>query len=108
MMQHTGRQQTICVTCNTSPTKGSDGVIRCKCTDKQWYRPGPVQADAKTDALLRQKGFLLTGGGSYYYNYHGPLTIFILSDGTWSLEGAEPTVADLQEYLFSLPDQSSA
>jgi hypothetical protein len=49
----------------------------------------------------------LTGGGSYYYNYHGPLTIFILSDGTWSLEGAEPTIPDLQEYLSSLLDQPS-
>ena len=104
-MEHASRGPTICGACNTSPKKQADGVLRCGCPDKQWYKPGPVQADAKTDALLRQKGFVLTGGGSYYYNYHGPLTIFILSDGTWSLEGAEPTITNLQDYLLSLPDE---
>lgn len=102
-MEHTSR---VCGACNTLPTKQADGVLRCGCPDKQWYEPGQVQADAKTEALLRQKGFVLTGGGSYYY-YRESLTIFILSDGTWRLEGAEPTIANLREHLMSMPDEPS-
>ena len=103
-MKHVGSGIPICGACNTAPTKRADGVFRCECADVPWFEPVPVQADAATDALLRQKGFMLTGAGSYYYRLG--VTIFVLSGNKWKLEGAEKTCDDLHEYLSSLPDQS--
>ena|ERR1039457_3380951 len=105
-MQHTSREPTICEACKTPPQKQADGVLRCKCPDKQWHEPGPVRAGAATEALLKQKGFDLAGCGWYYYG-SGSELITLFTDGTWLLENAGTTITDLKEYLLSLPDRKS-
>jgi hypothetical protein len=105
-MEHVSQEPTICKTCNTAPRRQGDGVLRCKCPDKQWYKPGPVRADAETTALLKQKGFDLAGCGWYYYG-SGSELLTLFTDGMWLLENAQTTITDLKEYLLSLPDRKS-
>jgi hypothetical protein len=106
MTEHISPEPIVCETCNTSPKKQTDGVIRCKCLDKHWRQSSPIRADATTAALLKQKGFDLAGCGWYYYGSDGTL-ITIFNDNTWLLEYAQTSITDLGEYLRSLPDQPS-
>jgi hypothetical protein len=105
-MEYLTPEPTICPTCNTSPKKGTNDVIRCECPDKEWHSPGPVRASAEAVTLLKQKGFDLAGCGWYYYGSDSTL-ITLFSDGTWLLEYKETTIKNLKEYLLSLPDRPS-
>lgn len=95
---------TICKVCNTRPRIGPDGVGRCNCPDKTWHEFRPVSADVETVVLLKRKGFDLAGCGWYYYGSDNTW-ITILSNSSWILENGHTKIADLRDYLRSLPDR---
>ena len=102
-MKHSSRGPTICPNCNTTPVEDSSG-IHCKCPGQKWSYPYPVLAQAEFAALLKQKGFALTGNDTYYY-FKGA-TITLWSDGDWYLDDLsvvkKPETPE--EYLLTLPD----
>ena len=71
-------------------------------------RPGAIQADEETTAVLKQKGFDLAPCGWYYVCGGDLITIYL--NGHWQLESLEhgqPTIENLKDYLLSLPDRTS-
>jgi hypothetical protein len=105
-MEYVQQGTPICEVCNSAPNDQADGIARCKCPDKKWFRPNPVRADNETETLLNRKGFSLAPCGWYYYSYSGPL-LTVFKTGDWVLESAsQPTTRNLVEYLSSLPDMA--